>query len=276
MSQSVFNRQLLRHRHQRLKPRYYQYSKLHRYAALSLQERLSCIKKEYQRILVIGDIDFAILNVPETTHVIRINGQVATLGADSEFLPFAPASFDLVISSFDLHCANDVPGLLAQIKFILKPDGLFQGVFLGGNTFSQLRQATLLAEELVRGGITPRVAPMISLPDAAALLQRVGFGLPVADVDKLQIAFDSIDDLLGMIKKCGLTNGLWQQAKGLMSKALLQEIVKQYCDLSGSKVGITEAFDLIFVSGWAPSAKQQQALKRGSGQHSLIAALEQT
>lgn len=36
--------------------------------------------------------------------------------ADEEFLPFAPASFDLVLSNLALHWVNDLPGALGQIK----------------------------------------------------------------------------------------------------------------------------------------------------------------
>ena len=35
--------------------------------------------------------------------------------ADEEFLPFAPESFDLVVSAMDLHWVNDLPGTLIQI-----------------------------------------------------------------------------------------------------------------------------------------------------------------
>lgn len=35
---------------------------------------------------------------------------------DEEFLPFAPGSFDLVLSNLALHWVNDLPGALGQIK----------------------------------------------------------------------------------------------------------------------------------------------------------------
>ena len=52
--------------------------------------------------------------------------------ADEEALPFAPHSFDLVVSAMDLHWVNDLPGTLIQIGRILKPDGLLLGAMLGG------------------------------------------------------------------------------------------------------------------------------------------------
>src|SRR5689334_2901531 len=46
---------------------------------------------------------------------------------DEEALPFAPESFDLVLANLSLHWTNDLPGALAQVRQVLKPDGLFLG-----------------------------------------------------------------------------------------------------------------------------------------------------
>ena len=54
-------------------------------------------------------------------------------------LPFADASMDLVLSSMALHWVNDVPGVLAEVKRVLKPDGAFLCAFLGGDTLQELR-----------------------------------------------------------------------------------------------------------------------------------------
>ena len=61
--------------------------------------------------------------------------------ADEEALPFAPQSFDLVLSAMTLHWVNDLPGALIQISRCLRPDGLFLAAMLGGGTLWQLRQA---------------------------------------------------------------------------------------------------------------------------------------
>ena len=67
--------------------------------------------------------------------------------ADEEALPFADGSFDLIVSALSLHWVNDLPGALIQIRRVLKPDGLFIGVALGGRTLTELRQSLLAAEE---------------------------------------------------------------------------------------------------------------------------------
>ena len=105
--------------------------------------------------------------------------------ADEEALPFKDASLDLVVNVGTLHAVNDVPGALAQVRRTLRPDGLFLGALFGGETLHELRSAWLAAEAEIEGGASPRVAPFAELSDAAGLLQRAGFALPVADKDTI-------------------------------------------------------------------------------------------
>ena len=43
----------------------------------------------------------------------------------------------------------------------------------------------------MEGGASPRVAPFADLRELGALLQRAGFALPVTDVDRLTVRYDS-------------------------------------------------------------------------------------
>ncbi|WP_291621393.1 methyltransferase domain-containing protein, partial [Bradyrhizobium sp.] len=53
--------------------------------------------------------------------------------AGAEKLPFAPESLDLVVSALALQFVNDLPGVLAQIRRALKPDGLLLAAMIGGD-----------------------------------------------------------------------------------------------------------------------------------------------
>ena len=112
-------------------------------------------------------------------------GAFAGAVADEEALPFAPGSLDSVVSALALQFVNDLPGALIQIRRALKPDGLFLGALIGGESLTELRQAFAAAEAEIEGGVSPRVAPFADLRDLGALLQRAGFALPVTDVDRV-------------------------------------------------------------------------------------------
>ena len=101
----------------------------------------------------------------------------------SETLPLQPESLDLAVSALAFQFVNDLPGVLAQIRRALRPDGLLLAAMIGGDTLTELRQAFAQAEAECEGGVSPRVAPFADLRDVGALLQRAGFALPVTDVD---------------------------------------------------------------------------------------------
>ncbi len=100
-----------------------------------------------------------------------------TVTGDEEALPFAPESFDLVVSALALQSVNDLPGTLIQIRRALSPDGLLMACLFGGQTLNELRTAFAAAEEERMGGVSPRVAPFADVRDLGALMQRAGFAL---------------------------------------------------------------------------------------------------
>ena len=140
-------------------------------------------------------------------------GRRAPRSLDEERLPFAPASLDLVVSSLALHWANDLVGALIQIRQALKPDGLFIGAILGGATLTELRAALTDAELELRGGAGPRVSPFADAFDAAGLLQRAGFALPVADVDRVTVRYDHALALMADLRAMGETSVLVERRR---------------------------------------------------------------
>src|SRR3546814_14159615 len=63
--------------------------------------------------------------------------------ADEDALPFADASFDLIIACGTLESVNDLPGALILIRRILRPDGLFLAAFAGAGSLPVLRVGLL-------------------------------------------------------------------------------------------------------------------------------------
>ncbi|TRY92606.1 hypothetical protein DNTS_029264 [Danionella cerebrum] len=97
--------------------------------------------------------------------------------ADEEFLPFRENTFDLVVSSLSMHWINDLPGALRQIHQVLKPDGVFIGAMLGGETLYELRCSLQLAELEREGGFGPHISPFTAVTDLGNLLGQAGFTL---------------------------------------------------------------------------------------------------
>ena len=175
--------------------------------------------------------------------------------ADEERLPFGEASLDLVVSTLALHWTNDLVGALIQIRRALKPDGLFIGTILGGATLTELRQVLTEAEAELRGGAGPRVSPFADGVDAAGLLQRAGFALPVSDIDRVEAAYRHPLDLLGDVRAMGEGNVLVERDRRPLSRAVLARAAELYTQRFSRPDGrVTATFEIIAMTGWAPAA----------------------
>src|SRR5690606_34946792 len=154
-----------------------------------LDDRLAVITRRFSRAIVIGPDARALPHAGRSAEGdfaferrATLAGDADTPRADAEALELEAGAYDLVVSLLDLQAVNDVPGYLARIRAGLKPDGLFLAAARGGRSLAELRDAWLAADAARHGGAAPRVAPMIDVRDAGALLQRAGFALPVADL----------------------------------------------------------------------------------------------
>ncbi len=197
-----------------------------------------------------------------------------SLAADEEALPFAPASLDLAVSSLALHWVNDLPGALVQLRRALKPDGLFLAAMFGGETLWELRQILTEAELAVSGGVSARVSPMADLRDAAGLLQRAGFALPVADRDPLSVSYTDVLALMRDLSRMGEGNAIRLRAPGPMRRAVLAEAARLYEKRHPFGEGrVRASFEILYISGWAPAATQQQPLRPGQAKVRLADAL---
>ncbi len=209
-----------------------------------------------------------------------LSGRVQRLRAmalpvsDTEPLALEPGSVDLAVSALALHLVNDLPGVMAQIRRALKPDGLFLAAMIGGETLTELRQSFAAAESEIEGGVSPRVAPFADLRDIGALLQRAGFALPVTDVDRIVVRYDNAFALMQDLRRMGATNILHERRRTPSRRATFVRMAQIYAERFSDQDGrIRATFDVVWLSGWAPHESQQKPLKPGSAKMSLAEAV---
>ena len=191
-----------------------------------------------------------------------------------EILPLQPQSLDLVVSGLAFQFVNDLPGVLAQIRRALKPDGLLLAAMIGGDTLTELRQCFAAAEAEREGGVSPRVAPFADLRDVGGLLQRAGFALPVADLDHIVVRYDHAFALMHDLRRMGATNILLERRRKPTRRATMLRMAQIYAERFADPDGrIRATFDVIWLSGWAPHESQPKPLKPGSATASLEDAI---
>jgi SAM-dependent methyltransferase len=194
-------------------------------------------------------------------------------GPGARSLDLEPGSADLIVSLMTLHWANDLPGALSQIRRTLKPDGLFLGTLLGAGTLKELRGVLTEAELAERGGAQARVSPFADGFDGAGLLQRAGFALPVADVDRLTVRYPDLFALIRDLRAMGETNVLAGAVRPL-TRPIIARAAALYSERYGEADGrIPATFEIVNLAGWAPHESQPKPLPRGSARVRLADAL---
>lgn len=198
----------------------------------------------------------------------------ADIAVADEALPFAPESLDLVVSALALHWAEDLPGLLVQIRRALKPDGLFLAAIAGGETLSELRRAFAEAESETLGGLSPRVIPFADVRDLGSLLQRAGFALPVVDSERLTVRYNELSGLFRDLRALGATNPMLARTKTPLRRETLRRLEEIYrAHFSDPDGRIRATVEIVWLSGWAPHESQQKPLRPGSAKARLADAL---
>jgi len=182
---------------------------------------------------------------------------------DEQRLAVAEEALDVVVSALSLHWTNDLVGALIQIRRSLKPDGLLLAALLGGSTLTELRQVLMAAELELLGGASPRISPFVDAPDGAALLQRAGFALPVADVDTVKVRYDQPLELLADLRAMGETGVLAERPRPLRRAVLARAIELYFERFSGPDGRISATFEIVTLTGWAPGSDQSRPAGAG-------------
>jgi SAM-dependent methyltransferase len=284
---NVFDRALVRRRRDRAAPGFAGHAFLVEEVAERLVDRLHDVRRGFPVALDLGchrgeagrrllDAGKGVETVVSADLSPAMAGHAPGLrvAADEEFLPFAPESFDLAVSVLSLHWVNDLPGALIQLRRALKPDGLFLGAMLGGETLFELRRCLMEAEMELRGGLSPRVSPFAEMRDAGALLQRAGFALPVVDGDEITVTYENAFRLMAELRGMGETNSGLARPRTPATRALFARAAQRYAELHADADGRVEAtFQVVWMLGWAPHESQQRPLRPGSAGNRLSDAL---
>lgn len=286
----IFDSRAIRRHRDRAAPIFADHAFLHEHVADGLLDRLADVTRQFDRVVEIGAQGGTLARRLTGTRGIRdytavepaarpaaalrhIPG-VRVVRAEEELPPLADNAADLILSLLALQGANDLPGALIQINRALRPDGLFLGAMLGGDSLAELREIMLAAEIEVSGGASPRVAPMVSLRDLGALMQRAGFALPVIDHDRVTVTYETPLKLIADLRGMGLTLATFTRNRAIPPRAFWPTVDALYRDRYGGADGrVPATFEILWALGWAPAEGQPRPLRPGSAKQSLAQAL---
>ncbi|MBA3940820.1 MAG: methyltransferase type 12 [Sphingopyxis sp.] len=243
----------------------------------TLLDRLSMVTRAFRRTLLIGAHDAMLadqlrtsgteLTILEAGPALAASAGAIAGEADAIDLPLA--SFDLIVWPGGLDSVNDVPGALVRLRALLAPDGLLLGAFVGDGSLPRLRRAVMA--DGVRS--IARLHPQVDLAAMGNLLQRVGFTLPVVDVEVLTVRYGDWFALVRDLRAAGLSSRL-APAPPPLTRDEAVHIAAAFAAAADADGRIAETFRIVHFSGWAPHPDQPRPARRGSAGTSLIEALK--
>lgn len=188
----------------------------------------------------VADIIQDQIQLLKETHKINFD-KVIELNAAHECLD---GKYDLIILNLSLHHENDIVGALARYKEHLVDGGVLIATLFGGGTLKELRRVLEQAELELKGGVSPRVIPMIDIKDAGRLMQLAKFSQVIALSEILEVEYKSFKDQLNHPRKLGQSNCLSVRDK--------RYVGKNFFNVAEQKVAansFTNTFEIISLTG---------------------------
>ncbi len=156
---------------------------------------------------------------------------------DIESLPFKDASFDLVFSSLAIQWC-EFETVLAEVKRVLKPDGLFVFSSLVKGTMAELNHAWQQVDSHVHiNGFEP-----FGLQQQTASLS--GFQVNSLKLQHETLHYPSVVTLLRELKALGV-NTVHSAHQGLMNRTRLQKLEEAY-ENARTEMGLPLSYQVIY------------------------------
>jgi hypothetical protein len=238
---------------------------LHERAFGDIVERLALVKRRFRKALLIGCFDVRwperLLGFAESIDVIDSAPLFAAAAGGrceaEDRMHLGPESYELCVAVGTLDTVNDLQRALLLIRFALREDSLFIGAFAGGEGLPRLRSAMRAADEQI-GAASPRVHPRIEPAAFTGLLTAAGFDMPVVDVDRVQVGYRSLWDLVRDLRAMGATNVLSARSKTPLTRPAAAAAAERFrSGAEGERV--IELFELLHFAAWTPPARPSPA-----------------
>jgi malonyl-CoA O-methyltransferase len=167
------------------------------------------------------------------------------VNADAESLPFATASFDLVVSTSTYQWLTSLDMAFAEVHRVLSPGGLFCFALFGKDTLFELREAYQSAQS----GGPERTHRFASADDVLAALQRAGFKDAGARGEMEVEYHPAVPEMLRSLKRIGAATTAPVAAKGLSERRIMLDMMRIYRERYGNDEGIPASYEVIYGIG---------------------------
>ena len=213
------------------------------------------LKRVHRRATVVA-LDLAAGMLREARRHSRIFRRFERVCGDAFALPLKDGSIDLVFSNLMLQWCDDLDAVLAEVHRVLRRDGYFAFSTFGPDTLRELRTAWAQVD-----GST-HVNRFLDMHDVGDALTRSGFTEPVLDVERVELTYPGVRELVRDLKAIGAHNVTSARPRGLTGRGRWSALTTAYESLRrGGRLPAT--FEVVYGAAWGGAGKSAAALVRG-------------
>jgi len=178
--------------------------------------------------------------------------RIREVRADAAALPFAEASFDVVVANLSLPWFDNPEAALREVARVLRREGLFAFASLGPDSLVEIRDAWASVDA------DRHVHPFADMHDVGDALVRAGLRDPVLDVERLEFSYENPRALYRDLAAAGGRNAASGRRPGLTGKSRFARFESALRDSAGGGP-ILVSIELVFGHAWGGGRQRDPA-----------------
>ncbi|HEY4210693.1 MAG TPA: malonyl-ACP O-methyltransferase BioC [Steroidobacteraceae bacterium] len=212
------------------------------------------LKRKFRRATVVA-LDLAPSMLSQARRHQRLFHRFERICADATRLPLGDSTVDIVFSSLMLQWC-DLDGAFAEVRRVLKPDGLLLFSTFGPDTLKELRAAWTIADssEQQSSFLLNHVNQFYDMHDVGDAVVRAGLSEPVLDVDRIQLTYADTRGLMRELKAIGAHNVTEGRARGLTGKGRLQRMSAAY-EAFRRDGALPATYEIVYGTAWGAQGR---------------------
>lgn len=174
--------------------------------------------------------------------------RAAFVCGDNERMPIREGAAGMIWSNLAFQWSNDLPGVFAECRRVLRAEGLLTFTTFGPDTLKELRQAFPPEPGAVH------VNRFLDMHDIGDMLVHAGFANPVMDMEIVTLTYESVEQLMRELKALGAHNIAAGRGRGLTGRGTLRQLKKRY-EIHRRDGRLPATFEVIYGHAWKPQPR---------------------
>lgn len=168
----------------------------------------------------------------------------AVVCGHSQQLPLADASIDMVFSSLSLQWCDQPEKAFAEIRRVLRPDGVVLFSTFGPDTLKELRSSWGTVDG------NHHVHAFLDMHDIGDIIVQAGLQEPVMQREVITLTYDSVRAVMKDLKYIGASNALQTRSRGLLGRHRFEQVEQAY-EQWRVEGRLPASYEVVYGTAWS-------------------------